>query len=172
MPTIPKNDQWVLEQLHRDPILWSKVEKLIEESLNQKSNYRFMASPTVESPDLSTTTKLPQTEEDLDAYIITTPTQSPVEEYRSLHVLVPDDSKILEGIIHLRFHFFDKDCHELEFMCIEAYDQDNELDQPCDAYYFLPEPGARLPERYPFCRVTARAYPADETTADVVVLVD
>lgn len=172
MPTIPKNDQWVLEQLHRDPILRSKVERLIEESLNQKSNYRFMASPTVESPDLSTTTKLPQTEEDLDAYIITTPTQSPVEEYRSLHVLVPNDSTILEGIIQIRFHFFDRAYRELPFTCIGAYDQDNELDQPCDAYYFLPDPRARLPERYPFCRVIARAYPADETTADVVVLVD
>lgn len=158
----------------RNPNLWSAIQENIEEARNQerKSSHRFMASTDRELLDFSTTTKSLQSREELDAYVITKPTALLVEEYRSLHVLVPKDSKILEGIIHLRFHFIDKDGRELPFTRIGIYDQDNDQGHLCDAYYFLPDPEAQLPEQYPSCRIIARAYPEDETIANVVVRVD
>lgn len=158
----------------RNPNLWLAIQANIEEARNRetKSSHRFMASTDRGLLDFSTTFKPLQPRENLDSYVITKPTALPVEEYRSLHVLVPKDSKMLEGIIHLRFHFIDKDGRELPFTRIGIYDQDNDQGQLCDAYYFLPDPEAQLPDQYPSCRIIARAYPEDETIANVVVLVD
>lgn len=127
----------------------------------------------------------------LEAFIWNKPTESGVREFRSLHILVPNDEPILDGRIRIQFQFRtvsnNVDDHketphnELSFTCIGSYDCDNSCGQPCDAYYFLPDPPSQLmsgcsmlpPDSYPDCPVVANAFPCDhdDITIQVVALV-
>ena len=166
-----KEDKWI-DLTRRYPSLSETIDKLVEEYTNKSSqpNRRFMVSSSTGSLDCSVDTDLRETGVTLNSYIITKKTEPYPEEYGSLHIMVPN--RTMEGIIRLRFHFRDINRHELPFTYIESYDQDDEQGRPCDVYYFLPAPEAKLSERYPFSRVITRAFPVDATTADVVILVD
>ncbi len=140
------------------------LEKMIDK-VNQEKNmsYRFAAYPKAEAINIDF----------IQAFIIDQPTESDtVNEQGSLHVLVPKGSKILDGIIELRFHFFDIDNNELAFTYIEAYSDYDEYKRLCDGYYFLPDREAKLPRSYPCCNVIAGASPTvdDKSIANVTVL--
>lgn len=97
----------------------------------------------------------------LEAFIWSEPSHptKAVFEYRSVHILVPNDQVELEGVVFLQFNFLNEDGESIDFDYIEAYEADNEEGEPCDAYFFLPKLGdAHLPPGFPgSCSVVAVA---------------